>query len=381
MTVSDALVACGFNSGQLGSWDSKSLDLLPNIRSHKPTPRRHHTQWQVVSDEGLSKLPSLEDLLVDVASRSRRNCNMTKGTELWRENERTQFTSQEWVVWSKQILEGEQVFTRVLNMPVGFLRPEVSQSYSRHAADTIQRHLPDLGAHGLRQTHANANITPRGTRTEVHHDSQHHVSTAVGLNSRRNRPLKLWLLWPSTELRHLASCYGDTNAALACMDHGSFLVQMPGESVVVPPNSPHAVFALESCYLYGHTFSTREWVYDPSTVIVDVRAGDPVDRACSRRISQLRLGLCSSAKLRQACVDQFIETWALDAALFRSRDDSFEQLVALWATDMRDRGSCAWCAAAGEPGRSVQDSQEHARAHLESRALPTMSISCYTAYA
>ena len=138
-----------------------------------------------------------------------------------------------------------------------FMCPEATRGYHRFAADAISKILPDLAAHGFRQNRAEANVTPRGTKTEVHHDFEHHISIAVGMKTRERGPLKLWLLWPSTELRHLASCYADTNAALARMDHGSFLVQMPGEAVIVPPNSPHAVFALESCYLYGHYLFDR----------------------------------------------------------------------------------------------------------------------------
>jgi len=134
------------------------------------------------------------------------------------------------------------------------------------------------------QSKPNANITPRGTRTEVHHDSKHHISTTFGLASRKSRPLKLWLLWPFPELRHLLTCYGDTKAALTRMDHGSFLVQMPGESVLVPPNSPHAVVALETCYLYGHTVATNSWAYEPSAVLVEIRAGDLDDKACRERV-------------------------------------------------------------------------------------------------
>lgn len=260
-----------------------------------------------------------------------------------------------------------------------FMCPEATRGYHRFAADAISKILPDLAAHGFRQNRAEANVTPRGTKTEVHHDFEHHISIAVGMKTRERGPLKLWLLWPSTELRHLASCYADTNAALARMDHGSFLVQMPGEAVIVPPNSPHAVFALESCYLYGHTFSTEDWAYEPSSVLVNIRTGDSADEACRARITQLSLQLSGSAELRQACADQFIETWALEAAVFRERRGFFEQLVALWTVDTDRHGLCAWCAIAGEPGDPGPDSREHMRAHLENKEVPirttTSSIS------
>jgi hypothetical protein len=63
------------------------------------------------------------------------------------------------------------------------------------------------------------------------------------------------------------------------------------------------VVALESCYLYGHPFSTENWAYEPSIILVSIRTGSPADTACRSRIDQLYLGLRSNAKLRQACVD------------------------------------------------------------------------------
>jgi hypothetical protein len=356
----------------LGDWNHKQLDALPNFRQYKPTPRRYHTQWKVVKADQLSTLPSLEDILVDVTSRVHdraRKRDVCKSTEVWLHNKHIQFTPQEFSTWTKQILEGEQLETRVLNMPMDFVRVEAKREYLRYAEDALRDHLPDLSAHGFQHNRAEANITPRGTRTEVHHDSEHSVSLAVGLKSRSGRPLKLWLLWPSTELRHLASCYSDTKAALACMDHGSFLVQMPGESVIVPPNSPHAVFTLDSCYLYGHTFSTEHWAYEPSSVFVNMRVGDPADEACRARVTQLRLGLRGSADVRRAHVGQFLETWASEKGWFEKHKDSLEELIAIWTYDCDDRGLCALCVAVGEPESHGQSSKEHAWAHLLSHTV------------
>ena len=105
MTITDALLACGFDARHLGSWDMKELNRLPNIRHYKPTPRRHHTEWKFITYDRFSTLPSLEDLLVDAASRSR-DGRLYKRTEFWQESEQIQFTPQEWSAWIKQILKG-----------------------------------------------------------------------------------------------------------------------------------------------------------------------------------------------------------------------------------------------------------------------------------
>jgi len=271
--VSDVLAAAGLDSEQLlGNWDIEELDKLPNIRLHRPRPHRRHTPWRIITDNRLNILPSLEAVLVDVAYRARRGGAMPAGTTVWEDNKQLEsFTSAELVTWTKRVLEGEQLLARVLNMSMSSLiGAEKSQEYRQRAAEVAAEFLSQDMFH---QNQPNANITPRGTRTEVHHDSAHHISTVFGSATRRHSPAKLWLLWPSTELRHLASCYSNTNAALQQMDHGSFLVQLSGESVFVPPNSPHAVIALDSSYLHGHTFTTESYAHEPSTVLVNIKAG------------------------------------------------------------------------------------------------------------
>jgi hypothetical protein len=91
------------------------------------------------------------------------------------------------------------------------------------------------------------------------------------------------------------------------MDHGCFLVQMPGESIAVPSNSPHAVMALSSYYVYGHTYTTQGKPYDPISVLANISAGVAPDEACKSRISQIRLGLQNDT-CRKAFIDHFVET-------------------------------------------------------------------------
>lgn len=102
-------------------------------------------------------------------------------------------------------------------------------------------------------------------------------------------------------------------------------------------------------------------------VLVSFRIGDSADEACRARVMHPSFGLSRNAKLRQACVDQVIETWALEAAVFRERREFLEQLVALWTVDTDRNGLCAWCTIAGESRNPGLDSREHMRAHLDRR--------------
>ncbi|KAK5109965.1 hypothetical protein LTR85_001798 [Meristemomyces frigidus] len=184
---------------------------------------------------------------------------------------------------------------------------------------------------GLLQHAAEADITPQLTRTEVHHDSLPHISTSVGTTSGRgDQPLKVWLLWPSTEISRLESYYGNTRSAIEHMDHDCFLIQMPGECIAVPANSPHAVVALSSCYTYGHTFTLQTEAIDPSGALAEKGGNFSATEACEKRVDQLERGLRSKI-FRQAYIDHFFETWATDALVFREShcEHSFQRLVQL----------------------------------------------------
>jgi hypothetical protein len=67
-------------------------------------------------------------------------------------------------------------------------------------------------------------------------------------------------------------------------------------------------------------------------------------------------------------VDQFIETWASESAMFDGdlRKDLFERLVQVWAEDICRMASCGWCEHAAWPDDLYLnvDDLRHARAHL-----------------
>ncbi|KAK5109957.1 hypothetical protein LTR85_001802 [Meristemomyces frigidus] len=159
------------------------------------------------------------------------------------------------------------------------------------------------------------------------------------------------------------------------MDHGRFLVQMPGECIAVPANSPYAVVALNSCYIYGHTFTLQTEAIDPSSVLAEKGGNSSATEACEKRVDQLERGLRSKI-FRQAYSDHFFETWAIDALVFREShsEHSFQRLVQLWADDIRDRGSCEWCSSVGWSYLGLE-SVGHARAHLAGKDLDSYRAS------
>lgn len=215
---------------------------------------------------------------------------------------------------------------------------------------------------------AEVHVVPRFTKQEVQRAPSLCLSTALGAAADRDVPLQLWIVWPSTELHRLAKCYGDTNTAILRLDHGCFFAQMSGETVAVPPNSPYVVLALQDHYTIGHRFNVSEMGHDPPALHVDLACKLPMEDACEKRIRRLACGL-RDKETRQAHIDQFMETWATEAVVFRDtlRMKYFDRLVEVWVKDFDFEKSCAWCTCMGL--RSDQhlgiNHFKHVSAHLE----------------
>lgn len=202
-------------------------------------------------------------------------------------------------------------------------------------ANSIAYHIyqPDTTSDLIRRS-PEIQVAPRSTRLEVCRAQFPRVTTAFGPAGQGDFPLQLWVVWPSTELHRLTTCYGDTNAALLRLDHGCFFVQMLGETVAIPPNSPHATLALHDFYSIDHCFDVSELAHGPPALHVDLASKLSIEVACEKRITRLAVGLRDS-KTRQAHIDQFLETWATEAVIFRDTpcQKYFDKLVRIWADD------------------------------------------------
>jgi len=371
-SVSALLLKCGIDRDLLG-WDVSKLDTLPNMRCIQPAPHRHHTPWQYFKTSDLSGLPPLESLLVDVSHCGRLGKFNNTTAQVWDGETPIEFSPEEWRNWPKRVLEGNTLSTRVFNVPAcNVIMQSEIKAYSDFARGVMARIYQPTSARDITIQPPDFLITPRLTRSEVHHDSAPTVILTVGPSLKPAAPLKLWLLWPSTELHHLASSYGNTEAAIQRMDHGCFFVQMPGDAIAVPGNSPHAVFALENCYLYGHIFQMTSRAYDPPALQVELRitAASEALKAYTSCFQQLELGL-ASPDFCHAHIERFIESWAVaaPALLAISQETLFRRLVEIWGKYIRQHQSCAWCTAIGwECNRHLDvNAEQHAQAHLEGK--------------
>jgi hypothetical protein len=269
-----------------------------------------------------------------------------------------------YVRFISQTINGTEDALRVLNLPTQTLvEPILRREWQAWAEKIIRRHHGLADSIQLNTLTADANITPRYSKTEVHHDSAPHVSIAIG----KPGPLKLWIVWPSSELSKLPLCMRNTAAALSKMKHGAFFVQNSNECVVVPPNSPHAVMALADSYLYGHQFRPSV-IYEPSSVHVELAHGVPVITALTEYVHTFGPGL-QDQKFRECYIQGFLDSWAHTARHFRD-SSLYEELVDAWVQDIDRNQDCAWCTYSGIPYNSgAADPHEHICDHMALRVL------------
>jgi hypothetical protein len=369
-TAGEVLERCGIDIGTMNNINPTTLNSLPNLRIVAPKPRRHHTQWRFYPEGRFAALPSLESLLVEVGHVTRSQ-GITEGVQVWEGNDLVKFSAERWSGLVKSILEGSAVSSRVFNLPGNsVITEEESQEFDRFAAFVAEDIYQPSRERDIVQLPSDIIITPRLALSEVHHDSYPGISTVVGSFRNMDEPLKLWLIWPSTELHHLATCYGDTKMALRRMDHGSFFIQMHGDTIAVPANSPHAVISLNSCYLYGHSLNLDSVACDPPLVCAEMAAGASSYEACNTRIERLRRGL-RHTEFRQAHIDQILQTWATEASIFRDPVNirQYKRLMKVWCDDLQARNCCAWCISTNCDYHPIVQAARtpHIEAHLEGR--------------
>lgn len=188
------------------------------------------------------------------------------------------------------------------------------------------------------------NITPRGTRTEIHHDDLPHISITIGMRLADEKvPLKLWIIWPSTQIAGFGRI-GTTAEGVQNLEHGSFLVQMPGELILAPANAPHAVNALNPGYIYGVSVGGTG-LLDPTTLRASERGDKTHEEACELVLNGLELGLASRV-WRERVMQQFVEQWGVEGPEFAQHGYG-PTLLSILEYDFSTSNQCVWCASGG----------------------------------
>lgn len=270
-------------------WPLDKLNLLPNLRSQ---PKDIHDQcvaWQIFEDVRSVSLPSLERVIVKLELRS---CS-----DAWHLNNLIKLTDDQLQGCKVQLLEINKQKTRLLNVYVTetLVNYEAQDEYSALVRDKVQELYGAGGDYRIEIHAASANITPQGTATEVHHDSEPRISTTRGYSdTKSDQPLKLWIIWKASENRRLSTCYSDTASKLENLGFCGYLVQHTGESIMMPANPPHATLSLAPHFLYGQTFNVEGCARDPTSFGLELSAGSKPVEAIDAVLTCYKEGLQDS---------------------------------------------------------------------------------------
>ena len=360
-TVSSVLEICGLPSDLLGEWDIAALDRLPNMRRLKPQPHAQHTPWYFHDHNPDDELlfPSVADALSTINRLLFAKKHRWTGV-LWNDQEELPEDTDAIRNFTSNVANGRPEHRRMINLPAKkCMTPEEVTSFRLRALPLL-RDLNGISGDitSMQILYESMNITPRATKTELHHDSDPHISITMPMRSEDKEPLKLWITYPSTEIARFGRS-STTAHSVRNLDHGSFLVQMPGDIIFAPPNSPHAVAALNTCSIYGISVGNTG-LLDPTTVLADMRGNFTTEEACRRVLDALPIGLASQV-WQQRVIEQFVDQWGTEKDDFVKCGSQRALLRILLEFSARD-GSCVWCRVGG---REISfDGEAEARDHL-----------------
>jgi hypothetical protein len=356
-SVSEWLDFCNVDFPESGvPWPLNKLDQLPDLRTQRNKTHGQCVPWHIFEDERTTHLPSLERVLVGLDIES---CN-----DAWHLSNPIRLTNDHFLDWKAQLLEQKHSKTRLLNVKV--TEEVVSKFAQDHhhtmVSDKVQDFYGVEADHDIDIHNATFNITPKGTATEINHDSDPHISTACGpSNAKPGQPVKLWILWKAFENRRLSTCYSDTVAALDRLGPCGYLIQRAGESLMLPANVPHAAFSLSSHFLYGQTFHVQGRARDQTTFALELSAGIKPEESIDRVIACYKEGLQDpDPRIRSIHIDYLLCTMSIDHIAMRqiNRESCFTRLIAVLRDHRVLEGACGLCQYLGIAPQSDEDCWE-----------------------
>ena len=172
-TIGEWLDLCGINLNEYGvCWPRDELNGVSDLRCRPKQTTGQYVAWNILKDEIVAHLPSFEELIPRLDIESCRDAWFLKKPIKLKEDCFKDFKA--------KLLEETGSKIRLLNVPVA--QTMVSRTSQRQHSVMVRerlKHLYGVGyGHSMNTHDATTNVTPRGTATEIHYDSDLHISTA-----------------------------------------------------------------------------------------------------------------------------------------------------------------------------------------------------------
>jgi len=353
-SVGDLLRLCRVNlSENEVPWPLDKLDRLPNLRACPEETYDQCITWHIFRSDKAVRLPSFEMLIPTLDIKS---CS-----DAWFLGKRIKLKENLFLDFKVQLLEDKITKIRLLNVPI---KEEMVKwdSQDRHQAMVSNkvRELYGVGKeHPIEIHDATINVCPPGTATDIHHDSDPHISTVCGRSDAvRDQPMKLWILWRASDSRLLPKCYSDTVSALEMLGPCGYLIQFQGESLMLPANVPHAALSLSSHVLYGQTFHVEGHARDPTTFELEFSAGAKASDAIETVLTCYEEGLHDpDPQIRAIYIDHIVCTMPMERVAMRkaSKQAYIDRVVEVLREHREFRGVCGLCGYFGLESSASED--------------------------
>jgi hypothetical protein len=353
-SVGDWLRLCGIDLSENEiPWPLDKLNQLPNLRTCPENTYDQCIAWHIFKSEEAVRLPSFETFIpaLDIGSCS----------DAWLLGKRIKLNEARFADFKVHLSEETMLKIRLLNVPVR--ETMVKRSLQNRHLAMVRNKVQELYSVGKEhpiEIHAlTANVCPRGTATEIHHDSDPHISTTCGRSDvGRDQPMKLWIIWRASDCRLLPGCYSDTESALEMSGPCGYIVQFLGESLMLPANVPHAALSLSPHILYGQTFHVEGRARDPTTFELELSAGAKPSDVIDTVLNCYEEGLQDpDPQTRAIYIDHIVCTMSAERDSMRqaSREAYISRVVELLKIRRKFQGVCGLCNYFGLSPRVSED--------------------------
>jgi hypothetical protein len=341
-SVGDWLKLCGIDlSENEVPWPLDKLDRLPDLRTCPKETYNQCIAWHIFRSDKAVRLPSFEMLIptLDIGSCS----------DAWFLEKRIKLKENLFADFKVQLLEDKITKIRLLNVPIKgkMVKWDLQDPHQTMVRNKVQELYGVEKEHPIEIHALTANICPPGTATDIHHDSDPHISTACGRSDAgRDQPMKLWIIWRASDSRLLPKCYSDTVSALETLGPCGYLVQFPGESLMLPANVPHAALSLSSHVLYGQTFHVEGRARDPTTFELELSAGAKPSDAIDTVLTCYEEGLQDpDPQIRAIYIDHIVCTMSAERDFMRqaSKETYISRVLEVVKEYRKFQGLCGLC--------------------------------------
>ena len=233
----------------------------------------------------------------------------------------------------------------------GIVPHEFTEAFGKYATRLVERSYIT----GIRHS-SDALFTPKGTFTEIHHDSCTHVTLAKGRKSLYKLAMKLWLFWPTQKIPHLLEHHDNGEAFAKHAGQCIVLAQYSGDVMVIPANWPHMVLTLQDSYLYGNNFD------DPSQICylrLEELSGEDLEEQAPRVIKKLQADLVGQH--RKTVAQQFLANLPVDLDIYSMYG---QELLDALKGAIDEKGDCLFCQILRKAPVGKLTEKEHLCAHL-----------------